>query len=214
MLGLSSTVSRGSLYEAISCVALPSASWARRGGAGDGGVDLVGRLSGGASQLSLVAQCKWQRERVGAPVVTALAAVVSQRGSAAAGVLFASSGFSRDAARAALSSRAPLLLAHLSLAVGDGGCVDGGAREPPEDGTSADATAILEALSPNRAFLVAFPGAEDALARGDAPACDAPAATLSPPPPLPPPPPRLYRIVFEGRELRVLLARRSGGWLQ
>jgi hypothetical protein len=201
------------LYEAISCVALPSASWARRGGAGDGGVDLVGRLSGGASQLSLVAQCKWQRERVGAPVVTALAAVVSQRGSAAAGVLFASSGFSRDAARAALSSRAPLLLAHLSLAVGDGGSVGGGgggAREPPEDGTSADVTAMLEALSPNRAFLVAFPGAEDALARGDAPACDARAATLSPPPPLPPPPPRLYRIVFEGRELRVLLARRSG----
>ena len=58
MLGLSSTVSRGALYEAISCVALPSASWARRGGAGDGGVDLRGSLVLGDKEVPVIIQCK------------------------------------------------------------------------------------------------------------------------------------------------------------
>ena len=163
-----SAVSAGALFEGLCAVALlgalPSLRLRPRGGAGDGGVDLVGSLAG----APVLAQCKNQTGggAVGAAAVRDLLGVVARAGGArappAAGLLVSATAFTRPAVLAAFAGQAPLLLAHLSLVwapAPDGG--GGGAR--------AAAVATVQWVGANRAFVAAFPAVSLRLPPADMP---------------------------------------------
>lgn len=138
-----STVAAGRAYEEAVIAALGRRlgfTLRRRGGAGDQGLDFVGRLGGAAAvggqhePIPVLGQCKWEAKPVGPAYVRELVGAAAR--AAAAGhavgsaarplaVLASASGFSPAALRLGLSYKEALLFLHLEPEA-SGAVVEGG----------------------------------------------------------------------------------------
>ncbi|KAJ2750931.1 hypothetical protein H4S06_004249 [Coemansia sp. BCRC 34490] len=138
-----STVEAGTAYERLVAATFNSlgARVERVGGAGDCGVDLRGPWTlPNSKRFYVVGQCKYyERKRIGPAIVREWEGVMSRQDYDTVGVVVASSGFTADGVKVAMSSAYPMALVTLvadNLA-GDHASQSPQVHPPPLDERSA-----------------------------------------------------------------------------